>query len=736
MVKLGGMHMYVVKRDCELQEFDRQKIFNAIMKAMKAIGIVKPKIAEDISYEIEQIATESETDLSVSDIEELVFDKLISKKQRLTARAYEGYRAIREFQREVGTIDDELFAIINGTDVEIKDNSNKNTALVSTMRDLAAEKTSKDLAFRYMLPPDIVSAHMDGLIYIHDLGHYINPSFNCCLVNLEDMLQNGTVINGKMITKPKSFRTACTVATQIVAQVASGQFGGQTISLAHLAPFVRISKERIIKEVEEEIDLVLESISDDGGFRYKETVDKIVSKRLHQEIKDGIQTFQYQINTLQTSNGQAPFLSIFMYISENPEYEEETAMLIEEMLKQRIKGMQNKVGAWISPAFPKLLFVTDENNIHPQSKYYYLTELAAKCVVNRMMPDFLSAKLLKKYYEGNVVPPMGCRAFLSPYKGGINNKEGEYKLWGRFNLGLTSINLADAGLSAEGDLEEFWNILDERLELCHKSLLLRYEKLKNITSDVSPIHWQYGAIARLKEHELIYPLLQNGYATITLGYIGVYECVMALIGKSHTTPEGEKLALQIVQKLKDTTLEWKKQDGLGWALYGTPSESLTDRFARLTRARWGEIKGITDRNFLTNSYHVFVKEPIDAFDKLTFESQFEPISSGGHIIYIEMPNMKANPEAVLEVIKFMYDHTQYAEFNTKLDYCMECGYDGEMLCDDGLNWYCPNCGNRDTDRMTIVRRTCGYLGENLWNEGRTEEIANRYIHLDNHKVGD
>lgn len=401
--------MNVVKRDCELQEFDKHKIYNAIYKAMKASGNVKPKIAECIADEIEQVAKNTKDDLSVSDIEELVFDKLISKRQRLTARAYEGYRAVREFQREVGTIDDELFAIINGTDVEIKDNSNKNTALVSTMRDLAAEKTSKDLAFRYMLPPDIVSAHMDGLIYIHDLGHYINPSFNCCLVNLEDMLQNGTVINGKMITKPKSFRTACTVATQIVAQVASGQFGGQTISLAHLAPFVRISKERIIKEVEEEIDLMLESVSDDWGFKYKETVDKIVAKRLHQEIKDGIQTFQYQINTLQTSNGQAPFLSIFMYISENPEYEEETAILIEEMLRQRIKGMQNKVGAWISPAFPKLLFVTDENNIHPQSKYYYLTELAAKCVVNRMMPDFLSAKLLKKYYEGNVVPPMGKR---------------------------------------------------------------------------------------------------------------------------------------------------------------------------------------------------------------------------------------------------------------------------------------------------------------------------------------
>lgn len=712
--------MKVLKRDCSLQEFDKNKIYNAIVKAMKSSGGLKTNIAQAIADEIEEEASKFDSEPTVGDIELMVYDKLITKRQRITARAYEDYRAVREFQRDtIGSIDDKIFEVIGGTDVNIKDNSNKNPALISTMRDLVAEEVSKDLSLRYMLPPDIVSAHNEGLIYIHDLGHYLNPSFNCELINIKDMLQNGTVINGKMITKPHTLRTASTVTTQIIAQVASGQFGGQTITLTHLAPFVRDSLEKYRAKY------AARNLS-------PEQVEKFALEDLREEIKDSIQTFQYQINTLQTSNGQAPFLSVLMYISEDPEYEEETAMLIEEMLKQRIKGMQNKVGAWISPAFPKLLYVTDENNIHEDSKYYWLTKLASECVVKRMMPDFLSAKILKQNYEGCVVPPMGCRAFLSPYKGGINNEEGQYKLYGRFNMGLTSINLADVGLSAEGDLDNFWTILDDRLELCHKSLKLRYNKLKDVTSDVSPIHWQFGAIARLQPHEPIYPLLQDGYATITLGYIGIYECVMALIGKSHTTPEGEELALKIMNKLKEKVTQWKAEEGLGYALYGTPSESLTDRFARLTRERWGVVEGITDRGFLTNSYHVFVEEDINAFDKLKFESQFHSISSGGAISYVEMPNMKNNPDAVLEVIKFMYDNIQYAEFNTKLDYCMKCGYDGEMICDDSLNWYCPNCGNRDTDEMTIVRRTCGYLGENLWNKGRTEEIKNRVMHLDNH----
>ena len=724
--------MNIVKRDCSVQEFDKSKISNAIVKAMRNSGGVKPKIAEEIADEIEKEILNLE-EVSVSDIEDMVYDKLISKRQRLTAKAYEGYRAVREFQRDtVGSIDETIFGIIDGTDSNIKDNSNKNPVLISTMRDLVAEEVSKDIALRYLLPPDIVNAHNDGLIYIHDLGHYLNPSFNCELINLKDMLENGTVINGKLITRPHTFRTACTIATQIIAQVASGQFGGQTITLTHLAPFVRDSYKRYLDKYKSR------------GFSEEDCL-KYSKQDLQEEIEGGIQTFQYQINTLQTSNGQAPFLSVLMYIAEDEEYIDETALLIKEMLKQRLKGMQNKVGAWISPAFPKLLYVLDENNIKEDSEYFWLTELAAECIANRMMPDCLSAKILKQNYEGQVVAPMGCRAFLSPYKGSINNTDGEYKLYGRFNMGVTTVNLADAGLTAketfspeDGDsiIDYFWTVLDERLELCHKALKLRYNKLKGVTSDVSPIHWQHGAIARLKEHEPIYPLLQNGYATITLGYIGIYECVQALIGKSHTTPEGEKLALGIMQYMKQKTLDWKKEDGLGYALYGTPSESLTDRFARLTRERWGTIEGITDRNFLTNSYHVFVEEPINAFDKLKFESQFHSISSGGAISYIEMANMKNNIPVIIELMQYMYDNIQYAEFNTKLDYCMECGYEGEIICNDKLNWVCPNCGNTDTDHMTIVRRTCGYLGENLWNEGRTEEIRNRYVHLDNHRAGD
>lgn len=711
--------MTVIKRDGSEAEFDKQKIIIAIEQAMKAeVGTTNERIATKIAEEIE---SEISNRASISDIEKMVYNKLISHKQKNVAKAYEGYRAVREYQRQSNTIDQKIIGVVKGNNSDIKDNSNKNTNLISTMRDLVAEEVSKDITLRMMLPPKLANAHNEGLIYIHDMGHYLNPSFNCCLVNLDDMLQNGTVINGKKICKPHSFRTACTISTQIIAQVASGQFGGQTITLSHLAPFVRISKNKILRDVEKEFDMAGANIQED-------VKNKIIQNRLSEEISAGIQTFQYQINTLQTSNGQAPFLSVLMYIEDGSEYEEETAMLVEEMLNQRIKGMQNEVGTWITPAFPKLLYVTDTNNTYSGSKYYYLTELAAKCVAKRMMPDFLSAKKLRENY-GDIVPPMGCRAFLSPYTGPINNEEGKLKWWGRFNMGLTSINLADAGLSAQGDIDAFWKIFDERLELCYESLMLRYEKLKDVTSDVSPIHWQHGAIARLGKHEPIYPLLQNGYATITLGYIGVYECVMALIGKSHTTPDGERLALQIVQHMKDKVIEWKKKTGLGFALYGTPSESLTDRFARLTRKRWGIIPGITDRLFLTNSYHVFVEEPINAFDKLKFESQFHSISSGGAISYIEVPNMSKNIPAVIELIQYMYENVQYAEFNTKLDYCQVCAYEGEMLCDDTLHWYCPNCGNRDTDRMNIIRRTCGYLGENLWNEGRTDEIRNRVMHL-------
>lgn len=712
--------MIVKKRTGDLVEFDRNKIVNAILKSMRqGSGIVKEKIANDIADEIEN-EIQDVNEVSISEIEALVYSKLITKKQKLTAKAYEDYRAVREYQRQHNTIDNKVLGIVDGTNkASLSENSNKNEALISTCRDLVAEEVSKDISLRMMLPAHIAQAHNDGIIHIHDLGHYLNPSFNCCLVNLEDMLMNGTVINGKKIDQPHSFRTASTIATQIIAQVASAQFGGQTVTLSHLAPFVRISENRIREEVLDEL----------GDFAASVNVEEIVKKRLAREIRDGVQTFQYQINTLQTANGQSPFLSVFMYISENPEYEKETAMIIEEFIRQRIQGMKNEVGVWITPAFPKLLYVLDENNIHEDSEYWHITELAAKCVAKRMMPDFISAKHMRQNYEGNVFGCMGCRAWLSPYKGSINNEEGSYKWYGRFNMGLTSINLADCGLSAQGSIEDFWQIFEERLELCHESLKLRYEKLKNVTSDVSPIHWQHGAIARLGKHEPIFPLLQDGYATITLGYIGVYECVKALLGKSHTTPEGEKLAVEIVSYMKKKILDWKKCDGLGYALYGTPSESLTEKFANACVKRWGTVDGEDVRGFLTNSYHVFVEEEINAFDKLKFESQFHPISSGGCISYIEAVNLTNNIPAVLSLIKFMYDNIQYAEINTKSDYCHVCGFDGEIQIDEDIDWYCPNCGNRDKSRMNVVRRTCGYLGENYWNKGRTEEIKNRYVHL-------
>ena len=722
--------MEVIKRDGTVVAFDKQKIIIAITKAMQSNGKVIKNIVNDIANEIEMELQDKEL-ISIADIELMVYQKLIEKGENLTAKAYEDYRAVREYQRKHNTIDNKVLGIINGTNKEIlNENSNKNETLVSTSRDLVAEEVSKDIALRMMFPPHIAQAHQEGIIHIHDLGHYLNKSFNCCLVNLDDMLQNGTVINGKLVEKPHSFRTACTIATQIIAQVASGQFGGQTVSVSHLAPFVRISAERIRAEVEDEF-AELKEYDSYSGYQslLNEQIEEIINKRLVKEVSDGVQTFQYQINTLQTSNGQSPFLSVFMYISERPEYEKETAMIIEEMIKQRIQGMKNEKGVWITPAFPKLLYVLDENNITENSEYWYLTNLAAKCVSKRMMPDFISAKHMRQNYEGNVFGCMGCRAWLSPYKGGINNEEGHYKWYGRFNMGLTSINLADCGMSAKGNINDFWEIFEERLELCFESLMLRYHKLENVTSDASPIHWQYGAIARLPKHAPIKPLLQNGYATISLGYIGVYECVKSLIGKSHTTPEGEKLALKIVQYMKDKVLEWKQRTGLGFALYGTPSESLTEKFANATVRRWGTVDGEEKRGFLTNSYHVFVEEPINAFDKLKFESQFHPISSGGCISYIEAVNLTNNIPAVLSVIKFIYDNIQYAEINTKSDYCHECGYTGEIMIDENLDWYCPNCGNRDKSKMNVVRRTCGYLGENFWNKGRTEEIKNRYVHL-------
>lgn len=712
----------VIRRNCTEDEFKKEKISNAILKAMtNGSGIVKPKIAEDIANEIYEETKDIE-EVSISEIEQMVFDKLISKKQRLTARAYEGYRSIREFQREENELDDVVYGIVEGTDKEVLDeNSNKNAYIAPTQRDLIAGELSRNYSRRNLLPINITQAHDEGIIHFHDADYFVQHIHNCQLVNLEDMLQNGTVINTKMIEKPKSFQTACTVATQIVQQVANSQYGGQTITLSHLAPFVRISREKWVKRV-------IQDFEETGVTYDMEHVNYIADKRLREEIKAGIQTIQFQVNTFNTSNGQSPFLTVFMYISENPEYEKETAMLIEEVLNQRYEGMKNEVGVPVTPSFPKLIFVLDENNVSKDSEYYYLKKLACKCVAKRMMPDFISAKIMKQNYDGEVFPCMGCRSFLSNWK----DENGKYKWYGRFNQGVVTLNLVDVGLSADKDMDKFWDILDERLRLCYQALMLRHERLEGTSTTISPIHWQYGAIARLSKDDKIDDLLHNGYSTISLGYAGLYECVLAMLGVSHTTEEGEKFALAVMNKLKATCDKWKKDTGIGFGLYGTPLESTTYKFARKLRDRFGVIKGITDKDYITNSYHVNVREEIDAFRKLGFEAQFQKISSGGAVSYVEVTNLNNNLDAIEQIVDYMYDTIQYAEINTKSDYCQVCGFDGEILLDENLEWYCPNCGNRDHNKMNVCRRTCGYLGDNFWNKGRTQDINDRYVHLDNH----
>lgn len=713
----------VIRRNCTEDEFKKEKISNAILKAMtNGSGIVKSKIAEDIANEIYEETKDIE-EISISEIEQKVFDKLISKKQRLTARAYEGYRSIREFQREENELDDVVYGIVEGTDKEVLDeNSNKNAYIAPTQRDLIAGELSRNYSRRNLLPINITQAHDEGIIHFHDADYFVQHIHNCQLVNLEDMLQNGTVINTKMIEKPKSFQTACTVATQIVQQVANSQYGGQTITLSHLAPFVRISREKWVKRVIQDFE--------ETGITYydMEHVNYIANKRLKEEIKAGIQTIQFQVNTFNTSNGQSPFLTVFMYISENPEYEKETAMLIEEVLNQRYEGMKNEVGVPVTPSFPKLIFVLDENNVAEDSEYYYLKKLACKCVAKRMMPDFISAKIMKQNYDGEVFPCMGCRSFLSNWK----DENGKYKWYGRFNQGVVTLNLVDVGLSADKDMDKFWDILDERLRLCYQALMLRHERLEGTSTTISPIHWQYGAIARLSKDDKIDDLLHSGYSTISLGYAGLYECVLAMLGVSHTTEEGEKFALSVMNKLKTTCDKWKRDTGIGFGLYGTPLESTTYKFARKLRDRFGVIEGITDKDYITNSYHVNVREEIDAFKKLGFEAQFQKISSGGAVSYVEVTNLNNNLDAIEQIVDYMYDTIQYAEINTKSDYCQVCGFDGEILLDENLEWYCPNCGNRDHKKMNVCRRTCGYLGDNFWSRGRTQEIGERYVHIDNH----
>lgn len=683
--------LLVQKRNGKIDNFDGQKIYNAIMKAMKyGSGIVKEDVATTITHEITQelMSLNKKTISITNDIEPLVFNKLCDKGETITARMYECYRAKRELQRQENALDEAEAGIVDGYNKEEREeNSNKNPDIAATQRDLMAGTYSRDYSRRKKLPINIMAAHDEGQIHFHDSDYFMQHIHNCCLVNLEDMLQNGTVINGKKIEPPKSFQTCCTIATQVVQQIANGQYGGQTISLTHLAPFVRVSYKKI------KANKIAEWNANE--FIYTESMlESAVMKELKKEIKAGVQTIQYQINTFSTSNGQAPFLSIFMYINEDEEYKKETAMIIEEMLRQRIQGIKNEQGVYVTPSFPKLLYVLDENNTYEDSEYFYLTKLAAECVTKRMVPDFISAKIMRQNYDGEVFPCMGCRSFLSPWKA---PETGKYKWYGRFNQGVVTINLVDVGLSANKNKELFWSILDKRLELCKQALMLRHENLKGTSTRVSPIHFRYGGLARLKKDETIDSLLVNGYSTISLGYAGLYECVMSMLGKSHTTEEGEKFALDIMNFMKNKCELWKKETTIAFGLYGTPLESTTYKFAKCLKQRFGVIPEVTDHDYITNSYHVNVREEIDPFEKLKFESKFQSISSGGAISYVEMENMVDNEEAVIQVMQYIYENIQYAELNGKFDYCHVCGHT-EMKIDENNEWYCPNCGNRDKEK--------------------------------------
>lgn len=715
--------MKVIKRDGTVVDFDKSKIVVAIEKAMNSSsGIYVEGLAEKIADEIEDYGMVTKKDLTIYQIEDHVYYNLLKHNNPATARAYENYKAVQAFKRKENTTDDEIFGLLDKTNKNVmEENSNKDANIVSTQRDLIAGEVSKDIARRKIIPTDIVQAHDSGAIHFHDMDYIIQPMFNCCLVNMEDMLNNGTVINGKKIDTPKSFQVACTVMTQIIAQIASGQYGGQSINGVDkiLAPFARKSYDKYLEAIVEEQKEVY------GIEPDLEKAKQVAEKRTKKEIKDGIQTVQYQINTLMTTNGQAPFVTLFMHFEPGYEYEKEAAMIQEEILRQRIQGIKNEANVYVTPAFPKLIYVLDEHNAHKGSKYYYLTELAAECTAKRMYPDYISAKKMREVYEGNVFAPMGCRSFLAPWK----NEDGEYVFDGRFNMGVVSLNLPQIGILSQGDEEAFFRLLDKRLDLCKKALLLRYDLLKDQLSDVSPIHWQHGGIARLGKSEPIRKYLENGFATISLGYIGVYEASLLVTGQSHTSKEGEEFAVKLMNRMKEAVGEWKEETGLGFALYGTPAESLTHRFASIDKAKFGDIEGVTDKGFYTNSYHVYVGEDIDVFSKFSFESQFQDISTGGAISYAEIPNMSNNIEAMLTMIEYIYDNINYAEFNTKLDYCHECGYDGEIIINDDGEWECPQCKNSNRNKLTVIRRTCGYLGENFWNEGRTKEINARVMHI-------
>ena len=725
--------MKIIKRNGQEAIFDEVKITNAIIGANKEV-VETERLSEEeidnITNDIKYKCQKMKRALSVEEIQNLVEDELMKLNAFSVARKYITYRFQRALARQSNTTDDQILSLIECANEEVKqENSNKNPTVNSVQRDYMAGEVSKDLTRRILLPEDIVKAHDEGLIHFHDADYFSQHMHNCDLVNLEDMLQNETVISETMIEKPKSFSTACNVATQIIAQVASSQYGGQSITLSHLAPFVDVSRQKFRKEVKEEFETIGLELDD-------EKINALAEERLKKEITKGVQTIQYQVVTLMTTNGQAPFITVFMYLNEVPEgrLRDDLAMIIEETLKQRMKGVKNEKGVYITPAFPKLIYALQENNIEPNSQYYYLTELAARCSAKRLVPDYISEKVMKELKvdqngNGQCYPSMGCRSFLTPYI----DENGKPKYYGRFNQGVVTINLVDVACSSKRDMNKFWQIFDERLELCYRALMCRHERLKGTPSDVAPILWQHGALARLKKGETIDKLLYGGYSTISLGYAGLYECVKYMTGKSHTDPSATPFAIEVMQHLNDACTKWKEKENIDFSLYGTPIESTTYKFAKCLQKRFGKIEGVTDKNYITNSYHIHVTEHINAFDKLTFESQFQKLSPGGAISYVEVPDMQDNIDAVLAVMKHIYNNIMYAELNTKSDYCMACGYDGEIQIEKDENgkliWVCPNCGNKNQDMMSVARRTCGYIGTQFWNQGRTQEIKERVLHL-------